>query len=66
MQALRHILTGTLGDSFLLTASPTSRATMVGQFKRDLAWLAGVAAAGPAPVRPSSELSGLAQAGVLG
>ncbi len=41
MQAIRDVLTGTLGDSYLLTASPTSRATMVGQFKRDLAWLAG-------------------------
>ncbi|MEO7954792.1 MAG: hypothetical protein ABIR35_11990 [Polaromonas sp.] len=41
MRAIRGVLAGTLGDSFLLTASPTSRATMVGQFKRDLAWLGG-------------------------
>ena len=39
MQALQRMLTGSVGDSFLMAASPVSRATMVGQFKRDLAWL---------------------------
>jgi len=39
MQALQRLLTGTVGDSFLMAASAVSRATMVGQFKRDLAWL---------------------------
>ncbi len=39
MLALQRMLTGTVGDSFLMAASAVSRATMVGQFKRDLAWL---------------------------
>jgi hypothetical protein len=40
MRGVQRALTGSLGDSFLVTASPVSRASMVGQFKRDLEWLA--------------------------
>ena len=37
--ALHRGLTLTIGDSFLMAASPVSRASMVGQFKRDFEWL---------------------------
>jgi hypothetical protein len=41
MRKLQTAITGTAGDSFLLAASPVSRAMMVGQLKRDALWLAG-------------------------
>lgn len=40
MQALQSTLVGTLGDSYLLVASPVSRAMIVARCKRDLQWLA--------------------------
>lgn len=40
MRALQSALVGSLGDSFLLVSSPVSRAMIVAQCKRDLAWLA--------------------------
>lgn len=39
MRGLQSALIGTLGDSFLLVASPVSRAMIVAQCKRDLQWL---------------------------
>lgn len=39
MRSVQSALIGTLGDSFLLVASPVSRAMIVAQCKRDLLWV---------------------------